>query len=212
MRPLTDDMPKPLLNAGGKPLIQYHIEALADCGVRDIVINVAWQGALLKERLGDGKRFGVRLLYSDEGERALETGGGILNALPLLGTEPFIVVSGDIWTAFPFSSLRNCLADNDLAHFVLVPNPSFHTRGDFSLHGGRVGNDEGERFTYANIGVFRRAFFEGCEPGRFPLVPVMRRRIAERRVSGELYLGPWRNIGTPSQLAELQDDLRALRE
>ncbi|MFO7306427.1 MAG: nucleotidyltransferase family protein [Gammaproteobacteria bacterium] len=208
MRPLTDDTPKPLLSVGGKPLIQYHIEALADCGIREIVVNVSWKGALLKERLGDGSRFGVRLLYSDEGEHALETGGGILNALPLLGTEPFIVVSGDVWTTFPFTSLRNRPDGDDLAHFVLVPNPSFHAHGDFSLRSGRVGDDDGARYTYANIGVFRPAFFAGCQPGRFPLAPVMRRRIAEGRVSGELYLGSWRNVGTPEQLAELDRELR----
>lgn len=207
MRPLTDTTPKPLLKAGGKPLIEYHVEALARIGVRDIVVNLAWLGAMLRDALGDGARFGVALHYSDEGGTALETGGGIFKALPLLGSEPFIVVSGDIWTTYPLASLRDRLGDDDLAHFVLVPNPSFHARGDFGLAHGRVLNSVDERFTYANIGVFRPEFFAGCQPGRFPLVPVMRQRIDEGRVSGELFEGPWRNIGTPAQLAELDREL-----
>lgn len=210
MRPLTDAMPKPLLSAGGKPLIQYHVESLAAAGVHDIVINLAWKGAMLREALGEGMRFGVRLHYTDEGDEALETGGGVLNALPLLGDEPFIVVSGDVWTAFPFASLRDRLAADDLAHLVLVPNPRFNARGDFSLHAGRVGND-GERLTYANIGLFRRPFFDGCSPGRFPIAPLMRKWAAEGRVSGELYQGPWQNVGTPAQLADLDRALAASR-
>lgn len=207
MRPLTDAIPKPLLQVAGKPLIQYHIDALAAAGVRDIVVNLAWKGSLLRDAIGDGRKFGMTLHYSDEGSQALETGGGIVNALPLLGNEPFVVVSGDIWTRFPFGSLASRLAANDLAHLVLVPNPDFHTRGDFSLDGARVGNDASNRFTYGNIGLFRPSFFEGCSPGRFPLSPIMRQRIEEGRVSGELYEGPWRNIGTPTQLAELDREL-----
>ncbi len=206
MRPLTDAMPKPLLPAGGKPLIQYHVESLAAAGIREIVINLAWKGAMLREALGDGARFGVRLHYTDEGDEALETGGGVLNALPLLGNEPFVVVSGDVWTKFPFGSLRERLAADDLAHLVLVPNPSFNARGDFSLHADRIG-DEGERLTYANIGLFRPAFFDGCTWGRFPIAPLMRKWAREGRVSGELYLGPWQNVGTPTQLSELNHAL-----
>jgi Nucleoside-diphosphate-sugar pyrophosphorylase involved in lipopolysaccharide biosynthesis/translation initiation factor 2B, gamma/epsilon subunits (eIF-2Bgamma/eIF-2Bepsilon) len=209
MRPLTDHVPKPLLEAGGKPLIQYHIEAFAACGIRDIVINLAWKGALIRERLGDGARFGVRIAYSDEGAEALETGGGILQALPLLGPDPFIVVSGDIWTAYPFASLFDKLRGGDLAHFVFVPNPPFHPRGDFTLIDGRVRLDGAVRQTYANIGVLRPEFFEGCMAGRFPLAPIMRRWIEADRVSGELYEGPWRNVGTPEQLGELDRALRA---
>lgn len=208
MRPLTDAMPKPLLLAGGKPLIQYHVEAFAAAGIRDIVINLAWKGAMLREALGDGERFGVSLRYTDEGAEALETGGGVLNALGLLGDDPFIVVSGDVWTEFPFASLRARLARDDVAHLVLVPNPSFNVRGDFSLQAGRIGN-EGERLTYANIGVFRPAFFDGCTPGRFPIAPLMRKWAHEDRVSGELYRGPWQNIGTPTQLADLDRALAA---
>ena len=209
MRPLTDALPKPLLPVGSKPLIQYHIEALAAAGIREIVVNLAWKGAMLRDALGDGTRFGVTLQYTDEGSEALETGGGILNALPLLGRGPFVVVSGDIWTHFEFASLDGRLAQGDVAHLVLVPNPSFNPDGDFSLRDGRISN-EGERQTYANIGVFHSSFFEGCEPGRFPIAPLMRKWAKAGRVSGELYLGPWRNIGTPGQLAQLDGELNAV--
>ena len=207
MRPLTDALPKPLLSVGGKPLIQYHLEALAHAGVREVVVNLAWRGAMLRDALGNGARFGVRLIYSDEGDEALETGGGIFNALPLLGMEPFIVVSGDIWTEYRFELLASRLSSRDVAHFVLVPNPPFHVEGDFSLRTGRIIDGEGARQTYANIGVYRPEFFAGCRPGPFPLVPLMRAWIGEGRVSGELYEGAWRNIGTPAQLAELDREL-----
>jgi len=206
MRPLTDTLPKPLLQVGGKPLIQYHIENLAAAGVRDIVINLAWQGALLREALGEGARFGVRIRYTDEGDAALETGGGICNALPLLGEAPFIVVSGDVWASFPLASLA--LSPTDVAHFVLVPNPDFHSRGDFGLSQGRL-TEDGVRYTYANIGVFTPEFFAGRRPERFALAPLMYEWIRKGRVSGELFEGPWHNVGTPQQLAALDRQLRA---
>jgi N-acetyl-alpha-D-muramate 1-phosphate uridylyltransferase len=208
MRPLTDSAPKPLLTVGGKALIEYHIEALAKAGVQDIVINLAWRGSMLREALGDGEHFAVRLHYSDEGSEALETGGGVFKALPLLGPDPFIVVSGDIWTDYPMQRLLEQPRGADTAHFIMVPNPSFHPRGDFSLQDGRISEAPAPRYTYANIGVFTAEFFGECEPGRFPLVPIMRRWIRENRVSGELYEGEWRNIGTPAQLAELDSYIR----
>ena len=208
MRPLTDTTAKPLLEVAGKPLIQYHIEALAKAGIGDVVINLAWQGALLRAALGDGSRLGVRIVYSDEGDAALETGGGIFNALPLLGNAPFLVVSGDVWTDYPLTRAGSCLAADDVAHFVVVPNPDFHATGDFGLRDGRM-TDRGERYTYANIGVFTPEFFSGCRPGRFALAPLMYEWIGKGRVSGELYAGGWHNIGTPAQLAQLDSDLRA---
>jgi MurNAc alpha-1-phosphate uridylyltransferase len=207
MRPLTDSVPKPLLPVGGKPLIRFHIDALAAGGVRDIVINLAWLGAKVRDALGDGSASAVSIRYSDEGDAALETGGGIFNALPLLGDEPFIVVSGDVWSDYALGQLTSRLRPGDLAHFVLVPNPEYHRRGDFGLRDGRI-IDDGERLTYANIGVFRREFFAGCTAGKFPLAPLMRERIREGRVSGEFHCGRWFNIGTPAQLAELDRDLR----
>jgi MurNAc alpha-1-phosphate uridylyltransferase len=202
MRPLTDATPKPLLAIAGKPMIEYHIEALALAGIREIVVNLAWRGAQIRAAIGDGARFGVAICYSDEGEVALETGGGIHRALPLLGEEPFIVVSGDIRTEYRFESLLQRPAVADVAHFVLVPNPDFHERGDFGLRGERL-VDEGARYTYANIGVFRPEFFAGCTPGKFPLAPLMFEWIRQGRVSGELYAGEWHNVGTPEQLRQL---------
>jgi N-acetyl-alpha-D-muramate 1-phosphate uridylyltransferase len=210
MRPLTDTLPKPLLEVGGKPLIHYHLEALGQAGIRDIVVNLAWQGELIRRALGDGKRFGVQIRYSDEPAGALETGGGILAALPLLGPGPFLVISGDIWSDFALASCIDRLAADDVAHFVVAPNPGFHAQGDFGLESGRL-VDRAPRFTYANIGVLRAEFFAGRQPGRFALAPLMFEWIRQGRVSGELFLGRWHNLGTPMQLAELDAELRAPR-
>jgi MurNAc alpha-1-phosphate uridylyltransferase len=208
MRPLTDTVPKPLLPVAGKPLIQFHIDALAASGIRDIVINLAWLGSRIRDALGDGSASNVRIQYSDEGDAPLETGGGIFNALPLLGEQPFIVVSGDVWSDYPLGQLATRLQSNDLAHFVMVSNPDYHRRGDFGLRDERV-VDDGERLTYANIGVFRPEFFAGSPAGKFPLAPLMRERIHAGKVSGEFHAGRWFNVGTPAQLAELDASLRA---
>ena len=197
-----------MLEVGGKPLIQYHLEALAHAGIKDIVINLAWQGELIRSALGSGERFGVSIRYSDEPDGALETGGGILAALPLLGPDPFVVVSGDVWTEFPLGSCIGRLASSDVAHFVLVPNPDFHAQGDFGLDGERL-LDRTPRHTYANIGVLSPEFFAGRPPGRFALAPLMFDWIRRGRVSGELYRGRWHNLGTPAQLATLDAVLRA---
>ncbi|HEY4369226.1 MAG TPA: nucleotidyltransferase family protein [Steroidobacteraceae bacterium] len=207
MRPLTDAMPKPLLPVAGKPLIQYHIEALAAAGIREMVINLAWKGSMLRQSLGDGARFGAQIQYCNEGEVALETGGGVFNALPILGRAPFLVVSGDVWTDYPMSTAAARLNGDDVAHFVMVPNPGFHAAGDFALNEGRMAL-QGEHYTYANIGVFDPEFFAGCKPGRFALAPLMREWIGKGRVSGELYMGRWHNIGTPHQLEALDAELR----
>ena len=207
MRPLSDVTPKPLLQVAGKPLIEHHLEALAAAGVHDVVINLAWHGAQIRAALGDGSRCGVRITYSDEGEQALETGGGIQRALPWLG-ERFIVISADVWTDYP---LRHCLArpeGDDVAHFVVVPNPEYHPRGDFGLSAGRMTQDA-ELLTYANVGCFRAEFFAACTAGRFPLAPLMFEWIKAGRVSGELYTGGWCNVGTPAQLHALDQQLRA---
>jgi MurNAc alpha-1-phosphate uridylyltransferase len=208
MRPLTDTRPKPLLEVGGKPLIEYHLEALARAGIKDVVINLAWRGDLIRGALGAGERFGLRICYSEEPEGALETGGGILAALPLLGPGPFLVISGDIWSDFPLQSCERRLASGDVAHFVLVPNPAFHAQGDFGLEDGRL-LDRAPRNTYANIGVLRPEFFVDRQPGRFPLAPLMFEWIRRGRVSGELYRGRWHNLGTPVQLAQLDAQLRS---
>ena len=206
MRPLTLATPKPLLEAGGAPLIVHHLRSLRDAGFVDVVVNLSWLGGQIEAALGDGSRHGVRLHYSDEGPEPLETGGGIFRALPLLGAGPFLVLNGDVWTDLDLGHLR--LADDDLAHLVLVANPSHHPAGDFALVGGRVVPEGPVRLTFSGIGVYRAALFEGCAPGRFPLAPLLRSAIATGRVSGELHSGRWTDVGTPERLAELDRVLR----
>ena len=202
MRPLTDHCPKPLLKAGGKSLIEYHIERLAAAGVQDLVINHAHLGGQLEAALGDGARFQVAIRYSAEGEgQALETGGGILKALPLLGPDPFLVVNGDVWTDCPFTDLT--LAAQDLAHLVLVENPPHHTKGDFHLAAGRVRATGEPRLTFSGIGLYHPALFADCRPGAFPLAPLLRNAMTADRVSGHQHRGHWVDIGTPERLAEL---------
>jgi MurNAc alpha-1-phosphate uridylyltransferase len=207
MRPLTDAVPKPLLEAGGRSLIEYHLRALAQGGITEIVINHAHLGAQIEARLGDGSRYGVRIAYSPEGGRGLETGGGILHALPQLGTAPFIVVNADIWTYYPFARLPPQPAG--LAHLVLVPNPAHHPAGDFTLVDGRIGNESMMRHTFSGIGVYRPELFAACTPGSFPLAPLLRAAAARGEASGELYAGGWMDIGTPERLAELERRLSA---
>lgn len=208
MRPLTDHTPKPLLAAGGKPLIQIQIERLAAAGFRELVINHAHLGHQIESALGDGAHLGVSIRYSAEGEgQALETGGGIFKALPLLGPGPFLVVNGDLWTDFPLHRLT--LADGDLASVVLVENPPHHPQGDFALVGGRVRTGGSPRFTFGGIGLYRPELFAGCRGGAFPLAPVLRDAMDQDRVGGELHRGRWHDIGTPERLAELDRWLKS---
>jgi len=202
MRPLTDQLPKPLLTVRGKPLIVHHLERLARCGVRHVVVNVAWLGDRIRAALGDGAAFGVSIHYSEEGAQALETGGGIFQALPWLGSEPFLVVNGDVFTDFDFAALS--IAPEAWAHLLLVPNPAQHPQGDFALDGGRVVETGSTRWTYSGIGLYRPQLFDGCRPGRFPLLPLLRRAIAAGRLSGEVYGGAWSDVGTVERLAALQ--------
>lgn len=208
MRPLTDAAPKPLLEAGERPLIDWQLERLAACGVRRVVINHAHLGEKLEAAVGDGSRWGLSVAWSREGE-ALETAGGIVKALPLLGPEPFILTSGDIWSEFDFSRLAAVAADiardpaRRAAHLVLVDNPPFHPAGDMALAGGLV-RREGPRLTYANIGVFHPSLFAGIAAGtHLRLFPWAYRFVDEGRVTGERFAGAWDNIGTPAQLAQL---------
>jgi N-acetyl-alpha-D-muramate 1-phosphate uridylyltransferase len=202
MRPLTDQTPKPLLHVRGKPLIVYHLEQLARDGVREVVINLAWLGARIRAELGDGSTWGLSIRYSDEGARALETGGGIFKALPWLSGEPFLVVNADVYTDFDFATLQ--IADDAWAQLLLVPNPPHHAEGDFALEQGRVVAQGTPRWTYAGIGVFRPELFRGCQPGRFALLPLLQRAIAARRLQGEIYSGQWTDVGTAERLAALQ--------
>lgn len=208
MRPLTLDRPKPLLEAGGLPLIAHHLHALAMAGFRDVVVNLSWLGNRIRAELGDGTRYNLRLHYSDEGPEPLETGGGIFRALPLLGPAPFVVVNGDVWTDYPYAKLREALRTGDLAHLVLVENPVHNPGGDFVLREGRIVEEPGERLTFSGIGAYRPELFEGCRDGAFKLAPLLRRAAAVGRVGGELHDGDWLDIGTPQRLAELDARLR----
>ncbi|MGA9851376.1 MAG: nucleotidyltransferase family protein [Gammaproteobacteria bacterium] len=201
LRPLTDTTPKPLLEVQGKPLIVHHLERLHAAGFADVVINVAWLADKIKNFLGDGSRYGVRIRYSEEQEGALETGGGILKALPLLGTEPFLMVNGDIYTDFPFETLKSALKRGDLAHLVMVPNPPHHPQGDFFLDRDRHLRADGmPRLTYSGIGVHHPDFFRDCSPGKFPMLPWWQRAIHVGRVGGQLYVGRWHDLGTLESL------------
>ena len=202
MRPLTDKVPKPLLTVGGKPLIVYHLEKLSRLGVKQVVINLAWLGGQIRAALGDGARWGLQIHYSDEGEQALETGGGIFQALPLLGAAPFLVVNADVFTEFDFGAIR--IAPEALAQLVLVANPMHHPRGDFALATGRVQEQGGARWTYSGIGLYRPELFAGCSPGKFPLLPLLRRAIAGGRLHGQVFDGSWSDVGSVERLAALQ--------
>lgn len=206
MRPLTDHTPKPLLIAGGAPLIVHHLRNLVAAGICDIVINHGHLGEQIVAALGDGSRYGARISYSPEAP-VLETGGGIFRALPLLGSDPFVVVNGDVWTDFPLQRLLNVPVQ--VAHLVLVNNPEHHPRGDFALIGNEVRESGESRLTFAGIGVYRAELFEGCQPGAFPLAPLLRAAMARNSVTGEHYQGAWFDIGTPQRLSTLDDFLRS---
>jgi len=210
LRPITDTVPKPLVEVAGKPLIVRHLEALARAGIRDVVVNLSWLGEKIRATLGDGSRYGVRISYSEEGPVPLETGGGIHRALPLLGPDPFLVVNADVWTDMDFSRVLT-LEEGVDARLLLAPNPPHHPRGDFGLEGDFVVEREADRFTYTGMGVYRPALFAGCAPGRFPLLPLLRRAIAARRLRGEVYRGEWLDIGSPERLAWLDARERAAR-
>lgn len=201
LRPLTDALPKPLLVARGRPLIEHHMMALARAGITELVVNLGWLGERIRAHLGDGHRLGVQVTFSEEGYPALETGGGIHRALPLLGADPFWVVNGDVYCDFPFS--RRMLPAGVLAHLVLVPNPAHHPDGDFVLADGRVGNDPQGRLTYSGLAVLDPQLFAGCAPGRFALAPLLRAAADRGEVTGELFTGFWSDIGTAARLAEL---------
>ena len=205
MRPLTDHRPKPLLPVAGKPLIEWHLEKLAAAGVREVVINLGWLGAQIPEALGDGARFGLSLRYSDEGWPALETGGGIFRALPLLGGEPFLLVNGDVWTDADFAALAaRGLRAAELAHLLLVANPPQHPRGDFALGADGLVTDAEPRLTYSGIGVLHPRLFESRNDGAFPLAPLLRSAMVAGAVSGRRHDGRWVDVGTPERLAALE--------
>jgi len=201
MRPLTDTLPKPLLRIGGQTLIEHQIHQLAQAGIRELVINYAHLGEQIAEALGDGSSYDVSIQYSPEPEGALETGGGIYRALPLLGDEPFLAVNADIWTDFPFDTLPD--NPDGLVHLVLVPNPEYHPEGDFALSGQQVSASGEHKLTFSGIGVYSPALFKDAVPGVFPLAPLLREAMAAGQVTGECYDGQWSDIGTPERLDEI---------
>jgi len=206
MRPLTDTVPKPLLPVAGKPLLEWHLQTLADAGYSRVVINVSWLAEAVIAAVGDGRRWGLDIQYSVEGEPPLETGGGIFQALPQLGAGPFPVINGDVWSDVDLTRLR--MPDFSLAHLVMVPNPDHHTAGDFYLHRDRLSADlPGRRLTFSGIGLYRAALFADCQPGRFALAPLLLEAMAKGRVSGQLHSGAWHDIGTVERLCALRDAL-----
>ena len=212
MRPLTDRVPKPLIEVGGKPLIVHHIEKLATLGCERVVINHAHLGEMIEAALGDGARYGVTIDYSRE-ETALETAGGIAYALPVLGTAPFIVVNADVYSEYDYAGLLEAAErlGNFNAHLVLVDNPEHHPDGDFALRGGKLA-PAGALLTFSGLAVYRPALFAAIPPGtRAPLAPLLREQIAAGAVAGEHFRGRWCDVGTPDRLTQLNRDLRVRR-
>lgn len=208
LRPLTDSMPKPLIEAGGKKLIEYHLENIEKAGISDVVINISWLGSAIRDALGEGQKYNLNIKYSDEGEVALETAGGIINALPLLGEDPFIVINGDIWTDFDLGQLVNRPVESE-AHLILVDNPGHNTGGDFALVNGRLRNSGSPMYTYSGIALFTCAFFSGQQQGKSALAPLLRQKIDANQVTGSCFKGKWTDVGNLERLNKLDADLRS---
>lgn len=206
MRPLTDRLPKPLLEAGGFRLIEYHLAALLKLGIAEVVVNLSWLGDALRGALGNGSRHGLTIHYSDEGPVPLGTGGGLFRALSWLAPDPFLVVNGDVWIDLPLEALRR--PAGSLAHLVLVTNPAHHPEGDYGLDAGGVLHPLRSRLTYAGISVLDPRLFEGCLPGVFTLKPLLDRAMASGRLTGQRHDGAWTDVGTPERLALLDTELR----
>ncbi len=202
LRPLTDTTPKPLIEVGGKPMIEYHLENLADAGFQEIVINTGHLGEQLPAALGDGDRWGLRIHYSEEPPDALETGGGIFQALPLLGPAPFAVISGDIWCDYPLARLRHVKCDR--AHLVMVPNPEHHPEGDLALQHGRLRSTGENRLTFSGIAAYHPRFFAGASAGRWRITNLLKETADNYLVTGEQHHGAWFDSGTPQRLAALR--------
>ena len=204
MRPLTDHTPKPLLKAAGNPVIKYTLEQLVSAGFDEIVINLAHLGAQIRQYFGNGQAFGATIAYSDEGDSALETAGGIIKALPLLGNAPFLVVNGDVACDFPLAALHGKTVD--LAHLVMINNPAHHSGGDFHLNDRGLLSESGEpKYTFSGIGVYHPDLFAGLSVTPLKLRPLFNQAMLEGRISGEYYQGFWMDIGTPERLNELSD-------
>lgn len=202
LRPITDATPKALVEVRGTSLLERHLRALRAAGIDRVVINLGWLGEQIVDRVGSGTRFGLDVIYSPEGDDVLETGGGIVRALPVLGSAPFMVVNADVYTDMPLPP--PALGDADDGHLVLVPTPDDKDRGDFDLQDGRVRNSADPCLTFSGIAVYRPEFFAACEPRRFALAPMLRAAADTGRLSGSIHRGVWSDVGTPARLAELE--------
>lgn len=207
LRPITDDIPKALVEVAGRSVLEWHLERVAAAGIENVVINLGWHGEQIVERVGSGERFGVNIAYSDEGDDILETGGGILKALPLLGDDPFVVINSDIFTDMPVPDVR--LRDEHLGHLVTVPVPAYLDHGDFDIENGMIRRTASPSYTFAGFAIYRPELFANCEAGRFSVVPLMFAAADADRLSGSVYRGRWADIGTPDRLARLRRRIEA---
>ena len=204
LRPLTDTVPKALVEVRGRSLLERHLETVHNAGIEDVVINLGWLGEQVQERIGSGFAYGLNVAYSDEGDHVLETGGGIHNALPLLGPEPFLVVNADIFTDMPVPDVT--LGESSLGHLVLVPSPAYRDSGDFNLENGRIRNGDSPLLTFSGVSMYRPEFFAGCEAGRFSIVPLLRAAADNGRLQGSFYDGLWSDVGTPERLEAANEE------
>jgi len=204
LRPLTDSTPKPLLKVGEKSLIEYHLYKLAQADIKDVIINTAWLGQQIQQSLGNGEKYNLNIHYSDEGDQALETAGGIIKALPLLGDEPFLIINGDIFTDYNFKQLTKLELQGE-AHLVMVENPDHNKQGDFALKNNWLENSGEPLYTYSGIGIYTKQFFAGYPEGVTALAPILKEKIARKKVSGELHKTAWTDVGTKERLQQLND-------
>ena len=205
LRPLTDHTPKPLLPIGGKPMIVHHLEKIADSGIKEVVINLGHLGSKIPQSLGNGSKWGLSIEYSDEGPDPLETGGGMTKALPLLGSETFLLVNGDVWTDLDFSSIPSSLSGNDQAMLFLVDQPGWRDKGDFKLDGNHVQESDSPDLLYAGIALYHPSILDGAKVEKFSIVPRLKKAIQEDRVAGKKIVGEWDDVGTPERLSALRE-------
>ena len=205
LRPLTDHTPKPLLPIGGKPMIVHHLEKIVDSGIKEVVINLGHLGSKIPQSLGNGSTWGLSIEYSDEGPDPLETGGGMTKALPLLGSETFLLVNGDVWTDLDFSSIPSSLSGNDQAMLSLVDQPGWRDKGDFKLDGNRVQESDSPDLLYAGIALYHPSILDGAKVEKFSIVPRLKKAIQEDRVAGIKIVGEWDDVGTPERLSALRE-------
>lgn len=206
LRPVTDVIPKALVEVRGQSLLERHLVNIQRAGIRNVVINLGWLGAQIQDRVGDGRAFGLDVRYSDEGENVLETGGGIYRALPLLGDQPFLVVNADVFTDMPVPDIA--LRDESVGHLVLVDTPDYRHQGDFDLDDGKVKSGQRPALTYSGIALYRPEFFSNCKPGRFSIVPMLQEAAEKGQLQGSYYEGIWADVGTPERLKTINEGKR----